>query len=240
MLNFGSNASICRVITHNLYYPLPTRSRSVLSGATNQLCGVPLRNNPSYKPPSLIFLQSVRLRSFLSHTFLPFPYSDLKSVSLHPSFLTLIPLWHSTMSVRPLPGASYHTFDTFPYTDIEAIGHFDTLPSYDIEPFDEKHGLDTFHHGCRCKQHLHQTRDRRQRRCCGLPVLFSLIVFCCLAFLVSAFWKISSDPLPLPVVSGRHASLADRLASTFQTQSHRAMVDEHYENAKKMMCVPPS
>jgi len=140
------------------------------------------------------------------------------------------------MSVRPLPGASYHTFDTFPYTDIEAVGHFDTLPSYDIKPFDEKHGLDTFHHGCRCKQHLHQTRDGPQRRRrCGPPVLLSLIVLCCLTFVVSAFWKYSSDPLPLPVVPGRHASLADRLASTFQTPSHRAMVDEHYESAKKLI-----
>jgi len=149
--------------------------------------------------------------------------------------IVVSPLWHSTMSVRPLPGASYHTFDTLPYSDIEAVGHFDTLPGYDISPFDEKHGPDTFHHGCRCKQHLRQARDRRQRRRCGAPVLLSVIVLCCLAFVVSAFWKYPFDTLPLPDVPGRHVSLADRLSSTFQTQSQRAMVNEHYESALEMI-----
>ena len=150
------------------------------------------------------------------------------------------------MSVRPLPGASYHTFDAFPYTDLEALDHFDTPPGYDISPSDEKDGFDhTFHRGCRCQQqqHLHHaTRDsssssgRRQSRYRGPPVLLSLIVLCCLAFVASAFWQYSSNALP--DVPRRHAPLADRLSSAFRTESQRAMVNEHYDSALQMMCVP--
>lgn len=198
-----------------------------------------LRNHPSYKPA--FSLQIFHLPSnpsvyalYFSHTLSPFPYSSIES-TLFPYLILLSPLWHSTMSVRPLPGASYHTLDAFPYTDIEAVGHFDTLPpGYDVSPFDdEKH-----HRGSCSRQHLHQTQGRRQRRCCGLPVLLSGIVLCCLALVVSAIWKYPSNSLlPLPNVPARHAPLADRLTSTFQTQSQRALVDKRYEDALNMMCV---
>ena len=141
------------------------------------------------------------------------------------------------MSMRPLPGASYHTFDAFPYTDLEAVDHFDTPPGYDKGPFDEKNSFDTSHHGY---QHLHHARDRRQRRrrYRRPPVLLSLIVLCCLAFVASAFWEYSSNALWLPDVSDRHAPLADRLSSAFQTESRRATVSEHYDSALEIMCVP--
>lgn len=137
------------------------------------------------------------------------------------------------MSVRPLPGASYHTFDAFPYTDLEALDHFDTPPGYDISPSDEKDGFDhTFHRECRCQQQ-HHSSSRRQSRYRGPPVLLSIIVLCCLAFVASAFWQYSSNALPH--VPRRHASLADRLSSAFRTESQRAMINKHYDSALQMI-----
>ena len=156
------------------------------------------------------------------------------------------------MSVRPLPGASYHTFDAFPYTDLEALDHFDIPPGYDISPSDEKDGFDhtLFHRGCRCQQHqhqhqhLHHARDstsssgsaKRQRRNRGPPVLLSLIVLCCLTFVATAFWNHASNALP--DVPRRHAPLANRFSSAFRTESQSATVNEHYDSALQMMCVP--
>ena len=147
------------------------------------------------------------------------------------------------MSVRPLPGASYHTFDTFfhsfDHSDLEAaIVHRTSScrPSEkkNFDGFDEpEHHVDQ----PALAPHPH-SRGRHYR---GPPVLLSVIVLCCLAFVASAFWSYSSSLPPLPDVPDRHAPLANYLSSAFRTQSSfRKLVDEHYDGALEMTCVAGS
>jgi hypothetical protein len=141
------------------------------------------------------------------------------------------------MSVRPLPGASYHTIDTFFYSfdhpDLEAAAATDNTASY--RPSEKKF------FECSNERKYHQVDPRSSsqgRRYRGPPVLLSVIVLCCLAFIASAYWE-HFPRLPLPDVPDRHAPLADRLSSAFRTQSPvRALVDEYYDGALEMMCVP--
>jgi hypothetical protein len=143
------------------------------------------------------------------------------------------------MSVRPLPGASYHTIDTFfhsfDHPDLEAAPVHDTS-SYGPS---EKSLFDGERKYQADARPPHFSSGGRRYR--GPPVLLSIIVLCCLAFVASAFWEHSPGRLPLPDVPDRYASLANRLSSAFRTQSSfKTLVDGHYDGALEMMYVPGS
>lgn len=139
---------------------------------------------------------------------------------------------HSTMPVRPLPGASYHTLETvlhsFANVDLEAVGSLNVSdpsekPSTEFTPL-----LDPT---------KDQTPDSRERNRRGLPLLLTIIVFFCLAFTASAFLGYSANRLLMPDVPDRHASIADHLSSALEAPSYRTLVNEKYEGASVTMCV---
>jgi len=144
------------------------------------------------------------------------------------------------MSVRPLPGASYHTIDTFFYSfdhpDLEAAT-VDNTSSYGPS---EKKFFDCLHERKSQVSPRSPHSSSGGRRYRAPPVLLSVIVLCCLAFIASAYWE-HSPRLPLPDVPDRHAPLANRLSSAFRTQSSFwTLVDEHYDGALEMTYVPGS
>jgi hypothetical protein len=87
------------------------------------------------------------------------------------------------MSVRPLPGASYHTLDTVPHSfaddDLEAVGSLNAPEPYKEQSYPSS----------KSTPFLDQTPDRRERNRHGLPVLLAILVFFCLAFTASAFLR---------------------------------------------------
>jgi hypothetical protein len=135
------------------------------------------------------------------------------------------------MSSRPLPGASYHTLETvlhsFANVDLEAVGSLESL-----EPLSEKisprSGEST------------PLLEGRVRNRHGLPMLLALIVFFCFAFTASALLGYSASRWLMPDIPVRHLSIADHLSSAFQAQSHRTLLNEYYNGALVMMCVPVS
>jgi hypothetical protein len=139
------------------------------------------------------------------------------------------------MSMRPLPGASFHTFDafhSFDPSDLEAaaVGAGDGLSERkDFDPFhvdERKHPVDP--------RQIYS--GPRKCRCRRPPVLLSIIVLICLAFVASAYWGNSSGR---PNVPDRHTPLPIRLSSASRTKtSFETLVDEHFNGALDMMCVP--
>jgi hypothetical protein len=144
------------------------------------------------------------------------------------------------MSVRPLPGASYHTLDTvffsFAHVDPEAAD-----PSPDTTPThrpSEKNDFISSQGGRKSPvNQVPSPRGRHSYRLGRPPVLLSAIVLCCLAFIASAFWEYASFHFPLFNVPECHAPLAARLSAAFRTQSYRTPVNEYSNNAREMMCV---
>jgi hypothetical protein len=135
------------------------------------------------------------------------------------------------MTVRPLPGASYHTLETvlhsFANVDLEAVGSLNACdpPEKDSSSSNESTPL------------LDPTPDSRERSHRGLPLLLSILVFFCLAFTASAFLGYSAQRWLLPDVPDRHASIANHLSSAFQAQSYRTLVNENYDGVLSTMCV---
>jgi len=140
------------------------------------------------------------------------------------------------MTVRPLPGASYHTLETvlhsFANVDLEAVGSLNACdpPEKDSSSSTESTPL------------LDPTSDSRERSYRGLPLLLSILVFFCLAFTASAFLGYSAQRWLLPDVPDRHASIADHLSSAFQAQSYRTLVNENYDDVlltmdQKLKCL---
>ncbi|KAF8466067.1 hypothetical protein DFH94DRAFT_781616 [Russula ochroleuca] len=132
---------------------------------------------------------------------------------------------HSTMPVRPLPGASYHTLETvlhsFANVDLEAVGSFNAP-----EPSEKQS-----HPSNESTPLLDQTPDSRERNRRALPLLLVILVFFCLAFTASAFLGYSAHRLLMPDVPDRHASIAEHLSSALQAPSYRMLVNENYDGA---------
>jgi hypothetical protein len=135
------------------------------------------------------------------------------------------------MTVRPLPGASYHTLETvlhsFANVDLEAVGSLNACdpPEKSPSPSNETTPL------------LDSTLDSREGSRRGLPLLLSILVFFCLAFTASAFLGYSAHRWLMPEVPDRHTSIADHLSSALEAQSYRAQVNENYDGALVAMCV---
>lgn len=133
------------------------------------------------------------------------------------------------MSSRPLPGASYHTLETilhsFANVDLEAVGSLESLesPSEKLPRSSDE------------STPLLESRARTRH---GLPMLLALLLFFCLAFTASAFLGYSASRWLMPDVPDRHVSIADHLSSAFQAQSQRTLINEYYNSALEMMCVP--
>jgi len=142
------------------------------------------------------------------------------------------------MSVRPLPGASYHTLDSvfFSFTHVDpevADPSPDTTPSH---PPSEKNNFNSSQGGR--KPPINQVpcpRGRHSYRLWRPPVVLSVIVLCCLAFVASAIWEYAFDYIPLVNVPERHAPLAARLSAAFRTQPYRTPVNEYSNNAREMI-----
>jgi hypothetical protein len=130
------------------------------------------------------------------------------------------------MTVRPLPGASYHTLETvlhsFANVDLEAVG---SLNAYESSSEKKSHPSNE------STPLLDETSDSRVRNRHGLPMLLALLVFFCLAFTASAFLGYSAHRWLMPDVPDRHASIADHLSSALQAQSYRTLVNDNYEGA---------
>jgi len=140
------------------------------------------------------------------------------------------------MSVRPLPGASYHTigsFHSFDPSDLEAAVVDDSTSG---DGLSERKDLDPF----RVDEHKYLVDPRptysscKKRRCRRPPVLLSIIVLICLAFVASAFWGNNSSGRPN--VPDRHTPLPIHLSSASRTKtSFETLVDEHFNGALEMM-----
>ncbi len=132
------------------------------------------------------------------------------------------------MSARPLPGASYHTLETilhsFANVDLEAVGSLETLES----PSEKKP---------RSSDEFTPLLESRVRNHHGLPMLLSLLVFFCLAFIASALLGYSASHWLMPDVPDRHTSIADHMSSALQAQSYRTLINEYYDGALVTMCV---
>ncbi|KAF8466066.1 hypothetical protein DFH94DRAFT_347603 [Russula ochroleuca] len=129
---------------------------------------------------------------------------------------------HSTMPVRPLPGASYHTVEAvLHYVDLEAVGSLKAPEPSEKQscPSGESRSL------------LDQTPDSRKRNHRGPPVLLAILGFFCLAFTASAFLGYSGHRVPMPDVPDRYASIAEHLSSALQAPSYRMLVNENYDGA---------
>jgi len=138
------------------------------------------------------------------------------------------------MTVRPLPGASYHTLETavlhsFANVDLEAVG---SLNAYDLPSEKKSHPSDE---STPLLDQSPESRAARNRH--GLPMLLAILVFFCLAFTASAFLGYSAHRLLMPDVPDRHTSIADQLSSVLQAQSYRTLVNENYDGALVTMCV---
>jgi hypothetical protein len=128
------------------------------------------------------------------------------------------------MSVHPLPGASYHTIDTPLFAcsdvDLEAKGSSDprTLPIYTSNsPLPG------------------QTPSIRTLRCRGPPVVLVLLLFCCFAFVVSAFTGLPANRSLLPDVPESHAWSENHISAAFRSQPYRSLVEENHEGALEIL-----
>jgi hypothetical protein len=171
--------------------------------------------------------------AYIYHTvpFIPPFHSFPLQVALAPIIRSFLFVMHSTMPVRPLPGASYHTLETvlhsFANVDLEAVGSFNAP-----EPSEKQS-----HPSNESTPLLDQTPDSRERNRRGLPLLLVILVFFCLAFTASAFLGYSAHRLLMPDVPDRHASIAEHLSSALQAPSYRMLVNENYDGALVTMCV---
>jgi hypothetical protein len=135
------------------------------------------------------------------------------------------------MSVRPLPGASYHTaldavLHSFANVDPEAVGSLTAYgPSEKMSYCPEE-----------CRPLLDDASSTRRRRR-GLPVLLALLVLSCLAFVASAFWGYSPLRLLSPNVPERHVPLVDRISTMLHSDLHRMLVNQDFRSAVQTMCV---
>lgn len=134
------------------------------------------------------------------------------------------------MSLRPLPGASYHTVDANPlFTsldfDLEATGSSDAR--------------------ILSKDHIHTSEDRpspltqtpssRTSNRRGPPVLLALLLLCCLAFVASAVTGLPTNRVLFPDVPEGHARLANYIPVMFQAQPYRSLVEANYEGALEIL-----
>jgi len=133
------------------------------------------------------------------------------------------------MSVRPLPGASYHTaldavLHSFANVDPEAVGSLNAYgPSEKMSYYPEE-----------SRPLLDEASSTRRRRR-GLPVLMALLVLCCLAFVASAFWGYSPLRLLSPNVPERHVPLVDRISAMLHSDLHRMLVNQDFRSAVQTM-----
>ena len=162
----------------------------------------------------------------LHHSAVSFFFLSSRLGTHYHSFLFAV-LGISTMAVRPLPGASYHTlggvFHSFPDVELESTGSSNVCdPPEKFCPSNESTPL------------LDRTPDNRKRSRRGLPLLLSILVFFCLLFTASAFSGYPTHRRLMPDVPDRHASIA------IQAQSNRALVNENYDGALVAKCVQSS
>ena len=138
------------------------------------------------------------------------------------------------MSACPLSGASYHTLEapihSFDNVDPEALGSLDAYVS-------EKKIIHSSNIRMPLLDHHIATRRPDHR---ATPVLLTLLIFSCLAFVGSAFWSCFPHYLSLPDVPDRHAPFADNLSAALRTQAYRTLANENFDDALEMMCVLPA
>ncbi len=128
------------------------------------------------------------------------------------------------MAARPLPGAVYHTadfaFHSSPDVDPEAVLSYpsEKEPSTLEIPLQTSQG---------------RTRPRR-----GQLVLLTVLLLCCLAFVVSAFRSRGPDfELDFQCETDRAATLAYEFSSAFRSTPHRELLNERRARALDILYV---